>query len=694
MTLNKNILASYFSFLLVGLSFSQEKQQGNDTIKIKSLDEVIVTATRTLRQLSSLPMPVQLISSKEIKAINSRRLSDVLNEQTGLTIVNDHGQGIQMQGMDSDYTLILIDGVPLIGRTAGTLDLSRVTVGNIKQIEIVKGASSSLYGNEALAGVINIITEDPVDGFKGTIDYSSGTNTTNDLGASINYKKNKLGITAFVNSFSSHGFDLTPEDGLKNIDPYHNYTLSSKIKYDFSKKTTLVLSGKYYTEKQDYIPSKTLRGEGNVNEWSTFLKLKHKHNEKWETYIDFYKTQYKTDSYLNNLDGTLYSESDFNQIQLRPELRVSYQYNQKNTFTAGIGTTYESLERTYFSNKPEINSPFAHVQYDTRIGEKLNIILGARFDNHSEYKSQLSPKLAMRYDFNSKIAIKASVGYGYKAPGFRQLYLDFTNSTAGYSVIGYNRAPDRITELYKLGEITETNFSAIDLSKFNGALIPESSVNYNFGIALQPLTKLKLELNFFRNNIDNLINTIIVARKTNGSNLYSYENVSRVYNQGLELNTTWMPTANLKISGGYQLLYAKDKDAEEAHENGEVFIRDEKTAETKRLTKDDYFGLPNRSKHMANAKVFYTNLRWKLNANIRATYRSDYGLRDTNSSGYIDHNDEFVDGYNIIDFAINKTILKKYTLGLTVDNIFDFTDPTNINTIAGRLIYGKITIQF
>ena len=83
----------------------------------------------------------------------------------GLITVDDFGgvKGIQMQGLDSQYTLILIDNQPIVGRSAGTLDLDRISVGNIQQIEIVRGASSSLYGNEALAGVINIITRKALD---------------------------------------------------------------------------------------------------------------------------------------------------------------------------------------------------------------------------------------------------------------------------------------------------------------------------------------------------------------------------------------------------------------------------------------------------------------------------------------------------------------------------------------------------
>ena len=136
----------------------------NDSIQVGELDEVVITATRNERVLGSLPMPVALIPRANIKNMGSIRLNDVLTEQTGLVIVpqvNGQGSGLQLQGFNPDYTLILIDGEPLIGRTTGTLELSRISIGNIKQIEIVKGPSSSLYGSEALAGVINIITERP-----------------------------------------------------------------------------------------------------------------------------------------------------------------------------------------------------------------------------------------------------------------------------------------------------------------------------------------------------------------------------------------------------------------------------------------------------------------------------------------------------------------------------------------------------
>ena len=180
----------FLTILIVFSSYSQEKQL-NDSINQNILKEVIITGTKTIRNLSSLPLPALIITQKEIENSNSTRLSEILNEQAGLITIPDFGggEGIQLQGLDSQYTLILIDGLPIIGRSAGTLDINRFSTGNIKQIEIVKGASSSLYGSEAIGGVINIITKRPVEGFDSDLSYYIGSNNTNDTNLLVNYKK-------------------------------------------------------------------------------------------------------------------------------------------------------------------------------------------------------------------------------------------------------------------------------------------------------------------------------------------------------------------------------------------------------------------------------------------------------------------------------------------------------------------------
>ncbi len=674
--------------------FSQEtKDTSQDSLKVETLNEVFISATRTLRQLSSLPLPAQIVSKKDIERSNSIRLNDILNEQTGLITVPDFGggEGIQLQGLDAQYTLILIDGVPLIGRSAGTLDLSRISVGNIKQIEIVKGASSSLYGNEALGGVINIITEKPRTGFNGSINNRFGSFNTNDLSTSINYKKNKLGISAFINRYSSGGYDLIENDNLNTVDPFHNYTFNTKFTYDFSDAINMFVSGRYYTQNQDVIATETLRGKSTIKEWNTHLQLNQTYSEKWNGYLEFYASRYKANEYLNENDGSRFSNSFFNQLMLRPEYRIAYNINENNGFIAGIGITHESLNRTDFTEAPIFNSPYAYLQYDTNLTKQLNLLLGARFDNHNKYKSQFSPKGAIRYVFNEKLAFKGSIGYGFKAPDFRQLYFDFTNATVGYTVLGYNAVPAAITALEAQGQIANI---IVPISEFNNQINPENSTSINIGVDYKISASITSNINMFRNNIDNLIDTRIIANKTNGQNVFSYYNINEVYTQGLEFNTHWKPSNLLKVSAGYQLLYAKDIEAEKAFKNGEVFARDSPTSPAFQLNKSDYFGLYNRSRHMANIKLFYTIPKWNLESNIRTTYRSKYGLFDTNGNGYLDDYDDFVSGYTIVDLAFNKTFYKNYKLGLGIDNLLNFTDTQNISNIAGRIIYGKLNIQF
>lgn len=698
----KSIFIIAVLFPLLCLS-QQQVQKTKDTVLTQQLNEVVVTATRTIRQLSSLPLPVQIIAKKELKETGSTRLDAILNEQTGLITVQNFigGEGIQMQGLESEYTLVLIDGVPLIGRSAGTLDLSRLSVGNIKQIEIVKGASSSLYGSEALGGVINIITDKSNrNGIHGNLMHRFGTFNEQETNINLDYKKERITLGAFINRSSSNGYDLNNATNVNTLDPYFNYTFNTKLSYDITENTNLFASTRYFLQDSDYIPTDTEAGESEVREWNAHLKANHKYNEKWSSYFEFYASRYFAKDFLNNVeDNTLFSESFYKEVLIRPEIRATYKVNNKSSFIGGLGLDYEALNRADFSTTPKLTSPFMYLQYDTNPKEDLNIILGARFDGHNEYNSQFSPKVAFRYQIFDKLAAKGSVGYGFKAPDFRQLYFDL-QGIAGYTILGYNVVNTRIPEMLDSGEIGSENDIVVPLSNFNDKLNPENSISYNFGVTYNPISELKLEVNYFRNDIKDLIDNQLIANKTNGSGVYSYQNIKKAFTQGIEFNSSWRISNSLKIAGGYQFLLAKDKAAVESFKNGGAFASFPGQSAFQ-LKESDYFGLFNRSKHMANFKVFYSNTQNKFNTNIRGTYRSKYGVLDTNSNTYLDKYDDFVDAYTMWNWAINKTFKENYELGIGVDNIFDFTDePTSnndftfINNIPGRIFFTKLNIQF
>lgn len=687
MSLNKFIyLLFVFFFSLVVHSQSIKSQQKDfvkkDSIKAESLEDVVITATRTKRQLSTVPMPVTLVSKNDIKESNTLRLNNILQEQTGLIVVNDHGQGIQMQGMDASYTMVMINGVPLVGRTAGTFDLDRIAVGNIEQLEIVKGPSSSLYGSEAMAGVINIITPLPKKGIHGALSGMLQTNNTQDYNGELSYRNKTFTIKGFANFNSSDGYDLDKNDADAAITqaPFSRNTYSVDTRYNVSKNTEVSYYGRLFHENGESI-SNSFKGESNIVEQNHMLRFNHKVNNQFLIETELYYTNYFAESYTDDLEENTRSESDYDQKLFRPEVRGIYTPNKDNTLLLGGGTTHQSLDRTYFSNKPVFNAPYAYFQYDTKIWNRLNMVVGARYDAHNKYKSQFSPKLAASLKISDKIAIKGSVGRGYTAPDFRHLYLDFTNPSAGYSVVGYNRATSVIPQMVardeiKFGQQTLNPNRTLQevLGYFDTALKPESSWGYNVSVTFKSTNHTNITVNGFLNKIKDMIDSYPIGQKENNQSLFSYQNFNQVTTRGIELNALWKPNSNLRFLGGYQYLETFDKDAIKAFKNGVESRRTGASLLIPSVTlyEDDYLGLPNRSKHTFNAKAFYKIPKTKITLNTRVIYRSEYApFGDTNGNGYADTLDTKVKGYALVNAAGNIKIYKKMAFNFGVNNLFN-----------------------
>ena len=701
-----------FTILLLFIGFQYVMSQAQvevitDTIPSQLLDEVIVTATRTQRQLSSLPLPVTLIGKKKILQSGTVRLNEILNEQTGIITVADESgfQGVQIQGIASDYILILMDGVPLVGRSAGNFDLSRLTVGNIKQIEVVKGPSSSLYGSEALGGVINIITEKPTsDVLIGNASYRIGTFSQQDINIDLKQGFKKFRYGFFANRFSSDGYDLNEDVAGQTVNPYTNYTLNGSLYYDFSDKLSLFTSARFYDQNQNAgftLDSIQYEGDTKEREWNAHARLDHKWNPNLTMAYELYYTNYIANELLvDPISTDILSKNDFNQKLFRPEVRGSFKFASENdseakgfrngTLTAGVGLQLDELDRTYFDETVNFTSQYLYAQYDFNPIENLNMIAGARFDNHSEYNNQFSPKLAMRYKVSDVFSLKGSVGYGFKAPDFRQLYFDFTNSAVGYTVLGYNVALDKLKELEEQEQILDVVVTEEDLSK---PLEAESSVGYNLGFTFKRGNSTT-EVNFFRNDFKNLIDTRIIARKTNGQNVFSYINFDEIYTTGFEVNSGYKISYNLNISAGYQLLYAYDKQKKQDIEEGQVFVRNPGSGQTEVVSQSDYFGLVNRSRHNANFKVYYDIPSASTNLNLRVLYRSKYAQFDTNGNGLIDtYDSSFIDGFMTVNAAASKIFYNDFTLQVGANNLLDYTD-NNIPTMPGIQGYVKLNYQF
>ena len=686
--MNKLILV----FFCPIICFSQTET--DTTLMLSELEEIIISATMSERDLDKLPIPTTIISEKEIMLSNASKLYDVINIQTGIISVptKTGTEGLQMQGLDASYITILVDGFPIIGRSFGALDLNRISVTDIERIEIIKGASSSLYGSNALGGIVNLISKKQInDGNKINLSLKYASHNTLNPSFIHQYKKGSFQISNSIDYYNTDGYDLIESDLLSTVNPYSNFTFNTKLRYGLSDKVILNTNARYYNHEQKNTAeheSSVLEGKTNIKEWNLGASVKYLINSNLFQQAEIYKTNYRADEYLNTQDGIVFDNNYFDHTLLKSEIKTHFTYKKLNT-VLGFGITKEDLSRKDFSNNPKQDLKFIYGQLDATAFRKFNIILGSRYDNYTNYTPVISNKFAVGFPLNKKININSSIGTGFKIPDFRQRYFDFTNSTIGYTVLGRDVAFDRLESMQNNGMIQQI---FIPFSELSSPLKSETSLNINIGLKYNPTKKLIFDVNLFNNKVQNLIEAQLVANKASSLlPVFSYFNLNEVETKGIEFNTIYKPSINYEIKLGYQLLYAYDTEVISRFETEDIYANDINGVSFK-LNKEDYFGLFNRSRHMGNIKMLY-HINKKLDVNSIITYRSKYALNDANGNDLLDRYDEFIKGYTLCDLGFTYSIEPLRSIQIGAKNIFGFRNPDYISNISGRIYYININLH-
>lgn len=653
-------------------------------------DTVFVTANKSERQVKNISVPISMITGKSIVQAGNTRLADVLREQNGITMTSGFGAGVQLQGLNPDYTIILIDGEPLIGRTAGVLDLNRIAVGNIKKIEIVKGPSSSLYGSEAMAGVINIITDKKnTDALSANIRY--GSYNTKDGNISISKRVNKLHAQTFYNYYSTDGFSVRPNSNNRFITPIARTTFTQNIQYKFTDKTSIDGSVRYNTENIKSIIAvanngTTIYSNGNENnnDLNGSIVVNHKFSDKIKTKLNTYYTQFKSKQDLLTVSGNPYNDL-FQQNFKRIEDQTEWKINASLNSIIGFGWITENVNSSRYDNIDSAktnNIQYAFNQWEWNNGKKWVANAGFRFDKNQNFASAFSPKFSLMYKVNTQLRFKLSAGRGFKAPDFRQLYLNFTNAAAGsYSVFGAVEAQKVINRLMDLGQIGNLFSNFYQLKK----LEPEYATGIHVSAEWEPNQSNEIQVQFFRNDINNLIDVQQVGNYISGSQIYSYLNIKNAFTTGFEIETKQKFAKGWTSAIGYQFLITGDKDQIASIKSGTVYTKNDNG--TSRLLKlSDYVGLPNTSKHRLQAKLNYENTKG-FYANIRAIYRSKWAVGNTNGNEVFDEGDQFGAGYITLNYSMGKPLKKGWAIQAGIDNINNYMDGLNLPNLAGRTFY-------
>ncbi len=658
------------------------------------LNEVVIAATRTNRSVADLPMPVQVINQEKIQETGGMRLSEVLREQTGLQVVSNHGAGLQMQGLSSDYILILLDGEPMIGRTAGTFDLDRISVSNIERIEVLRGPSSAIYGSEAMAGVINIITKESTEPAHGTVQGRYRSFNTMDLTAEGGVNQNGWNIYGFYNRFSTDGFDLNPSVLGNTQSPYHAHTGQLKVGKKLGQKWEMKTFLRGYAEDSEDMMGIREGGEtlaagmrGKRRELNINPTLIFRPNEDWLLTLRGMTSLFSTRSSSWFMEsGESIDIQDFDQVYHRTEFQVDHQLTKDQLLTFGMGQLLETVDATRYDELNRFDAGYLFLQHQWEAGKKWNLVSGMRADLHSQYGGQVSPKVSAMYQFSDTFSWQASLGAGFKAPDFRQLLLNFNNAAAGYYVFGANLVQEGIANLQAQGLVRQI---LIDPTQF-GELKAESSWAINTGGRWQAHEDVLVQVNFFRNHIENLIETAPVARLSTGQNAFSYFNISSVITQGGELDVLYRINERLQLSLGYMYLDSRDRDVLAAIDVGDIFRRDSQNR-TRQVTRSDYGGLFNRSRHSGNIKLNYYEPFTGICTALRGIYRGPFGFGDVNGNLILDDPREYAPGI----FQTNLTLSKTFERGLMFEvggfnllnqlNIYDPTNPGRTYFIGAKV---------
>ncbi len=486
------------------------------------IPEIIVTANRTANTVDETIAPVTIITRKDIERLQATSITEVLRMVPGVSFTSNGGfgsnAGISLRGTNTDHVLYLIDGVPIHSATSGTTAIQYLPISQVERIEVVRGPRSSLYGSDAIGGVIQIFTNKDAP-HTATASIGYGSDNTSKATASYSDGNKTSHFGAGLSIFDTDGYDFYGRDSYgtinsadKDDDAYKNYSaslnMSHKISNDLSISGLLLRSQgrsefdgysykKTHTDFVEQVVSGAL--EYTVTkDWSSQLKIsrsddkqKNKLHNLGPSNIYFVapKTKFNTKTYVVNWQ---------NDIAVR---------DSSDLITLGLDYTEDKIDSsTDYAEDSRWNNAF-YSQY-LYYGEVFNTQFSWRYDNNEAFGSHNTWNIGTGFSLNKHIRITTSYGTAFKAPTFNDLYWPADAFFAG-----------------------------------NPDLKPEKSESFDFGVDITA-GKTLWTAHYFDTKVDNLITYV-----NSFPAVSMMENVSKASIDGFELTVTteffgWQFSAN------------------------------------------------------------------------------------------------------------------------------------------------------
>ena len=637
------------------------------------IDEVVITATRTLRKIIDIPAQTELIKANTIENFPINNIDDVLKSVANVYVNRSWGvfsknSSVTMRGLEgSDRPLILVDGVPKNKISGGSVNWHNINPENIERIEIIKGPSSALYGNNAMGGVINIITKKPTKQLHGSVKLFGGK--YNVFGSSANIMGNEIkdgrGLYWAINGFYRQGdgyiFELPENRDVTDVQTYlKEYGTGTKLGYQFNKKNSIELIYDYYDELRG-AGREVFEEGGSYNKYITNqAKLRYTgnyNNSKLNVLMYYqYEDYYAVKESLN--DYNEYKLVDASSLKSDKGAWVTWSKKIFKKNYISIGGEYKSgdvIGDEIYRTSPDLikyNGAMSNyaifVQDEIDLYKnKLKLVLGLRNDiivfNRGEQRITNPSKAtgfqdsfyeAFEPNIWNAISPKASIQYALTA-----------NSTI-YTSYSTGIKPPKLDDLCKTGKIRKGFRLA------NPNLKPETLVNYEIGYNAKLFDNVILNAATYYSigeDFQYLVGTGD-SIDTGGSELKPVlyrENVSKVRIIGGEISLKYRINNRLNFNISYSYNNSK--------------IIDYKTNDENPMKDLSGLYIVEVSPHL-----FYSSINWQnkyLNLNVNCNY--------TDSQWADDENTLLLEDYFIVNLRLSKRILKSFDLYIDVQNLFD-----------------------
>ncbi|MES2656042.1 MAG: TonB-dependent receptor [Bacteroidota bacterium] len=504
-----------------------------DSTKNKGLNEIIITGQLGENTLQKSVLKVKVIDAKRIQLQGAFNLPTLLANELNVRINYDPmlGNSISIQGISGQNIKILIDGVPVIGRENGNIDLTQINLANVERIEMVEGPMSVNFGTDALGGVLNIITKKSTKN-KGRLSLGTYGETVGqynfDAQANLGFKKTGYQINFQRNFFE--GYNPNGESRFKTWKPRTQYVGDFNFTY-FIKNGSIKINNQFFNEQT------TNKGTPTVNSFEataqdeyyftrrlgSSLLFDKKLNSKWQlniiaAYQNYQRIRRSVFKDMVSLQETLIADASlqdttyFNLYMSRGTL-TNKTVNRKLNYQLGYEVNIDQTEGTKIANqKAQIGDYGLFGGAEIKLGNRLLIRPAARIIYNTKFDAPVIPSLNVKLDLNTNWVLRASYARGFRAPSLKELYLAFVDPN--HSLHGN---PDLKAE-------TGHNIQL--------AVTHTKKLNKNYTLTVEPTV--------FYNRINNMIDLVRLNSNTVAAqytNISSFENIGFNINTGISSNT-------------------------------------------------------------------------------------------------------------------------------------------------------------